>query len=96
MVSDTLREKEDELAGVKKYVVSVSWYDDGLEHTNTVFVKASSPTEAREKSIRVMEEDLLLGYMDASDDAENFDFSGFGVSVIHVIALENVEYPSVY
>ena len=98
MASDTLREKEKHIAGIRKYLVRVAWqdvFDDSVDlRRDMVAVEATSEEEARHKACEAMEDELRITYLDDRDPEET-DISEFDVHHQGVYALDELEFPSI-
>lgn len=93
MEQDTLREKEKLVAGITKYVVSVAWY--GMEQErrrDAVFVEASSVTEAYEKAVELVKEDIKDSYY---DDDEDPDLTEHDVHWESLRIVDEIVYPTI-
>lgn len=93
MASDTLREKEKIVAGIRKYLVVVAWY--GMEQErrrDAVFVEADSYEEAKKTACALIEEDIKDSYY---EDDENPDLTEHNVHWQSVKPVDEIEYPSI-
>lgn len=93
MSEDSLLEKEKTVAGVKKYVVMVAWYDmDFGRRRDAVFVEAFSAEEARNTACALVEEDIKE---EQGLGEEDYDVAEHTVHHQSVKLVDEIEYPSI-
>jgi len=97
VTKDVIREKEKMLAGIRKWVVLVRWYDlDRKYLVNTVFVEAEDSVQAKKAAADHVWEEIKSVYMIDADDDENVDRDKFDIwAETPPKAVDELEYPSV-